>query len=259
MQESEGVQLSTFCRQLKFQAKDGKTYKYESADNEALFRIIQSIPSPKAEPFKRWLAKLGKDRIEEIENPQKAIERGKIYYEQKGYTKEWIETRTQGIQSRKELTKQWKDAGVKDKEYGILTNQIYTSTFGLTAVKYKQVKGLKKTDILRNNMNSLELIVTAFAEQASKEIATSTNAQGLKANQEAIKTAGEIVNNAIRDIEERTKKPIVSTENFKHLNSPEKTKEIIQGENNKSITGPVNFGAAIKKISKAGKPKKQGE
>ena len=228
--ENEGIQLSTFCRQLKFKAKDGKTYKYESASNEALFRIIQSVPSPKAEPFKRWLAQLGKERIEEIENPKKAIDRASFYYEMKGREKDWIDIRMNGIATRNGLTKYWQNSGVKNTEYAILTNQIYESTFGVTAANYKIVKGLKKANSLRDNMTPMELVVTMFAEQTAKEIAEATHAEDLEGNKKAIQDSGDIVHAAIKDIQEKTGKKIVSKENFKHTDTTEKTRVIVQSE-----------------------------
>lgn len=229
--ENEGVELSAICRKLKFTAPNGKPYKYECANNEALFRIIQSIPSPKAEPFKRWLAKLGKERIEEIEKPEKAIERGKAYYKYKGRDEDWIDKRVNSIATRNDLTDYWKSSGVKGKEYGILTNQIYTSTFGYNSMEYRQKKGLKKDDSLRNNMNTIEIVVTLFSEQAAKEIAEAKKAQGFVGNSEAIKESGKIVSKAVKELEEQIGKPIVSTENFKHLDTDGATKKIIQSEN----------------------------
>lgn len=228
--ENEGFDLSTICRQLKFKAKDGKQYKYESANNEAVFRIIQSVPSPKAEPFKKWLAQLGKERIEEIENPKKAIDRATVYYEMKGHDKDWIDLRMNGIATRNGLTKYWQDSGVKDKEYAILTNQIYQSTFGETSANYKIVKGLKKGDSLRNNMTPLELVVTMFAEQTAKEIAEATNAKELEGNKAAIEQSGAIVQQAVKNIEQKTGKAVVSTSNFKHLNTNENTRKIVASE-----------------------------
>jgi hypothetical protein len=241
--ENEGVELSTICRQLKFEAPNGKVYKYECGDNETLFRIIQSIPSPKAEPFKRWLAKLGKERIEEIEQPQKAIDRARSYYLSKGHTSDWTNDRIQGIVTRNEFTDHLKQSGVKDAEYGILTNQIYSATFGLTAIQYKAVKGLSKNDSLRDNMNRLELIVTQFSELTSKEIAKANNAKGFEGNKAAINQAGYIINRAVKEIEAQTGSPIASSENNKSLNNPKSVKRIIQSESennsalNKEIEG----------------------
>lgn len=229
--ENEGVDLSTICRQLKFVAKDGKKYKYEAANNEGLFRIIQSVPSPKAEPFKRWLAQLGKERIEEIENPEKAIQRAKVYYETKGHDGDWINDRIHAVATRNTLTDYWKESGVSDgKDYAILTNQIYASTFGLTALEYRFEKGIKKSDSLRDNMNSLELVVTRFAELTSKEIAEATKAKGVEGNLKAIDEAGEIIKKTMGEIEAKTGKKIVSKTNSKQFSSSEKTQEIIQSE-----------------------------
>lgn len=255
--QNEGVELSTNCRQLKFIAKDGKQYKYECANNETLFRIIQSVPSPKAEPFKRWLAQLGKERIEEIEQPEKAIERAKTYYEHKGHSKEWVSDRIQGVTSRNDLTDYWKSSGVVDgKSYAILTNQIYASTFGLTALQYKSNKGIKKSDSLRDNMNSLELVVTRFAEITSKEIAESTNAKGLEGNRKAIDEAGKIIKKAVNEIETKTGKKVVSKSNNKHLNTPEKTKEIIQAESNKKIVPQTPMNKVLKGMLAVPPPRK---
>lgn len=229
--ENEGVDLSTVCRQLKFEAKDGKKYKYESANNEGLFRIIQSVPSPKAEPFKRWLAQLGKERIEEIENPEKAIQRAKVYYETKGHKGEWINDRIQAVSTRNTLTDYWKESGVTDgKDYAILTNQIYASTFGLTAMEFRYEKGIKKSDSLRDNMNSLELVVTRFAELTSKEIAEATKATGVDGNLKAIDEAGEIIKKTVGEIEAKTGKKVVAKSNNKQFSLQGKTKEIIQSE-----------------------------
>lgn len=229
--ENEGVELSAICRQLKFKATNGKVYKYDSANNEGLFRIIQSVPSPKAEPFKKWLAQLGKERIEEIEQPEKAIQRAKNYYEKKGFQNEWINDRMYSVMTRNNLTDFWKNSGVEDgKSYAILTNQIYTSTFGLDAMEYKAAKGIKKSESLRDNMNSLELVLTRFAELTSKEIAESTNAKGLEENKKAINEAGKIIKKAVGEIQVKTGKPVISKSNNKELNSSEKTRQISQSE-----------------------------
>lgn len=253
--DSDGIDLSTICRQLKFKANDGKMYKYDCTNNEGLFRIIQSIPSPKAEPFKRWLAKLGKERIEEIENPNKAINRAKFYYDAKGREKDWIDIRMNGIATRNGLTDYWKTSGVKDADYAILTNQIYTSTFGQTAGGYKEVKGIKKPDSLRDNMTPMELVVTMFAEQTAKEIAEATHATELEGNAMAIKESGKIVSAAVKDIETKTGKKVVSKGNFKHLDTTEKTKEIIQSEN-VSLDSFSKTLSAITQIPKPPKDKK---
>ena len=229
--KNEGVELSTNCRQLKFKARDGKVYKYECASNEGLFRIIQSIPSPKAEPFKRWLAQLGKERIEEIEQPEKAIERAKSYYIQKGHPSDWVDDRIQGINTRHSLTDYWKHSGVKSgKEFAILTNQIYHSTFGLHATEYKHVKSLKISESLRDNMTNMELVVTRFAEVTSKEIAETSNAHGLEENKKAIEDAGQIIKNTVHEIESKTGRKIISETNSKKLSTAEITSSIVRNE-----------------------------
>ena len=245
--ENEGVELSAICRQLKFMASNGKTYKYDCASNEGIFRIIQSIPSPKAEPFKRWLAKLGKERIEEIEQPDKAIDRARGYYTSKGRDGDWIDKRLVSIATRNHLTDYWQSNGIKNAEYSILTNQIYSTTFGHTAIQYKTIKGLKKSDSLRNHMNPIELILTMFAEQSSKEIAESQKAQGFDQNKKAIDDAGKIISKARKELEEKTGKPIVSKDNFKHQETDEITRNIAQreskllpGEFDKNLKGLIN-------------------
>lgn len=253
--ENEGVELSANCRKLKFKAKNGKEYKYECASNETLFRIIQSIPSPKAEPFKQWLAKLGKERIEEIENPQRAVERGKLYYQAKGRTPDWISDRISGIESRKALTDQWKDSGVKGKENAILTNEIYVSTFGLTAIQYKEHKHLNEKDSLRNNMTTIELVVTRFAEVAATEISKSTKAEGLEGNRKAIKESGKIVNKAVKELEVKTGLPVISSFNFKDIDTDELTRQIIQ-EENKNATELPRFDQNLKGLLNTPPPKK---
>jgi len=250
--EDSGFDMSTICRQLKFIAKDGKTYKYESANNQGIFRIIQSVPSPKAEPFKQWLAKLGKERLEEIEQPEKAMERAKNYYLQKGYSTDWTNNRLLGISTRNELTDRWKEAGVEDIGYGILTNEIYTSTFGHTAVSYKQLKGLNKSDNLRDNMTPLELILTALSENTSSTISKNRDLKGIEGNKKAIREAGAITNKALKEIEAKTGEPVVSKENAKHLNTIENTKKIVQSE---SISAP-EFDKQLKGLLKTPPPKK---
>lgn len=228
--ENERVELSANCRQLKFKAKDGKMYKYECANNEGLFRIIQSIPSPKAEPFKRWLAQLGKERIQEIEQPQKAIDRARGYYTAKGRDGDWIDKRLTTIATRNQLTDFWKSSGIEQAEYAILTNQIYSTTFGHTSVNYRIIKGLNKGDSLRDNMTPIELILTMFAEQSSKEIAEAKKAHGLQENKNAINTAGKIISKARQELEQQTGKSVVSNQNFKDQDNDEITRNIAQRE-----------------------------
>jgi DNA-damage-inducible protein D len=171
--EEEQVELSTICRQLKLESSDGKTYKTDCANSEGVFRIIQSIPSPKAEPFKRWLAKVGKERLDEIENPELAQERMKALYEQKGYPQDWIDKRLRGIAIRQNLTDEWKARGITDKkDYAILTAEISKATFGMTPSEYKEFKNLpvKSKVNLRDNMDDLELIFTMLGERVTTEI-----------------------------------------------------------------------------------------
>lgn len=251
--ENEGIQLSTNCRQLKFKAKDGKTYKYECANNETLFRIIQSVPSPKAEPFKRWLAKLGKERLEEIEQPEKAIDRARGYYTAKGREGDWIDKRLTSIATRNHLTDFWKSSGVQNAEYAILTNQIYSTTFGQTAFQYKTIKGLQKKDSLRDHMTPIELIMTMFAEQSSKEIAEAHKAHGFDQNKKAIDEAGKIIGKARQELEAKTGKAVVSNENFKHQETDEITRNIAQRENKLS---PKEFDKNLKGLLNTPPPHK---
>lgn len=263
--ENNGVELSTFCRLLKFTAANGKSYKYEAADNESIFRIIQAVPSPKAEPFKRWLAKLGKERIEEIEQPQKAIDRAKGYYTAKGYTKDWIETRATGIETRNALTKTWQDGGVAGSEYGILTNELTSATFGMDTSQYRYFKSIKKSDSLRDNMNPMELVITMLSEVTAKEISEKNNSKGLAENKQAVTEAGKLANDTIKNIEAQTGIKIITQDNFNHLNTSEKTKQILQGEN-KNLPSGTNtpekidtdpkFDGAINKALKKGSPPK---
>jgi len=164
--ESSGIELSTFCRQLKLPSADGKKYETDCANTESMFRIIQSIPSPKAEPFKRWLAKVGFERVQEIEDPELAQKRMKEIYKLKGYSDDWIEKRVRGIAIRDELTGEWDKRGIKTKnEYSILTSEISRAAFGLTPGEYKKLKGLKQQN-LRDHMNDLELIFTINQKKA---------------------------------------------------------------------------------------------
>src|SRR3989344_2202379 len=178
--ESSQIELSTFCRQLKLKSGDGKEYETDCADTEGIFRIMQSIPSKKAEPFKRWFAKVGYERIQEIENPELAQERMKQIYEQKGYSKDWIDKRLRGIAIRQELTDEWKQRGVEEEiEFAILTNEISKAAFGKTVEEYKEFKKLKREN-LRDHMDDLELIFTMLGEAATTRIAKTKDVQGLE-------------------------------------------------------------------------------
>lgn len=213
MSEEERSELSTFCRQLKLKSTDGKSYKTDVADMQGIFRIIQSVPSPKAEPFKMWLAEVGKERIDEIIDPELTIDRALESYARKGYSREWINQRLQAIQVRKELTDTWQDYGVKGgNEYAILTNEISKAWSGMTAREYKDFKGLKKEN-LRDNMSTTELILNMLAETATKDIAEATNPQGLDENKQVAQDGGSIAGDARKSIEARTGKPVITSKN----------------------------------------------
>ena len=213
MSEEEKSELSTICRQLKLKAPDGKMRLTDVADMQGIFRIIQSVPSPKAEPFKMWLAEVGKERIDEIIDPELTIDRALEGYARKGYSREWINQRLQAIQVRKELTDTWQDHGVKaGNEYAILTNEISKAWSGMTTREYKDFKGLKKEN-LRDNMSTTELILNMLAETATKDIAEATNPQGLDENKQVAQDGGSIAGDARKSIEARTGKPVITSKN----------------------------------------------
>ncbi|MDO4765444.1 MAG: BRO family protein [Eubacteriales bacterium] len=214
MKDEEGaIQLYENIVQLKLESSDGKKYNTDVADMQGIFRIIQSIPSPKAEPFKMWLAEVGKERIDEIIDPELTIDRALETYLQKGYTREWINQRLQAIQVRKELTDTWQDHGVKEgKEYAILTNEITKAWSGMTTRQYKDHKGLKKQN-LRDNMTTTELILNMLAETATKDIANATHPQGLEENKKVAKEGGSIAGDARKSIEAKTGKPVITSKN----------------------------------------------
>lgn len=214
--ESIGIELSTFCRQLKLKSTDGKKYNTECSDTAGLLRIVQSVPSPKAEPFKRWLAQVGYERLEEIENPELTQLRMREIYKAKGYSNEWIEKRVRGIAVRDELTNEWKMRGVKEgKEYAILTAEISKATFGLVPSEYKKLKGLSKPqENLRDHMTDLELIFTMLGEASTTEIAKRKNAQGLSQNEKAAIEGGTVAGNARKELEKKSGKQVVTRQNF---------------------------------------------
>ena len=204
----------TNCPPLELTANDGKKRKMQCANAETLFRIIQSIPSKKAEPFKRWLAKVGYERVQEIENPELAQQRMRELYKAKGYSDAWIEKRIRGIAIRDELTDEWKNRGVKDgREYAILTAEISKATFGVTPSEYKELKGLQREN-LRDHMTDLELIFTMLGEASTKEIAQNTDAQGFNKNQIAAKEGGKIAGDARKQLEIKSGKKVVTGENY---------------------------------------------
>jgi hypothetical protein len=219
--DEEGGQLSTICRQLKLKASDGKMRETDCAETEGILRIIQSIPSPKAEPFKRWLAKVGYERVQEIENPELASLRARELYEQKGYEKGWIDKRMRGIQVRADLTNEWKERDVGDsREYAILTAEISNATFGMTPSEYKRHKSLGKNDNLRDHMTDLELIFSMLGEASTTEIARNKDAQGFEENKLAAKEGGDVAGKARNDLENRTGKKVTNKQN--HLDMEQK-------------------------------------
>lgn len=206
----EGFQLLTNCKQLKLKAADGKRYNTDVANTEELLRIIQSIPSPKAEPFKMWLAQVGRERIEETIDPELTIDRALATYLKKGYTREWINQRLQAIQVRKELADEWDDRGVKQgNEYAILTDQITKAWSGMTTRQYKQLKELKKEN-LRDNMSTLELVLNMPAEATTTEISKTTEPQTFEENRQVARRGGRIAGNARKEIEADTGKPVIT-------------------------------------------------
>ena len=214
MKDEEGaVQLYENIVQLKLKSSDGKMRETDATDMQGIFRIIQSVPSPKAEPFKMWLAEVGKERIDETIDPELTIDRALATYLKKGYTREWINQRLQAIQVRKELTDSWQDHGVKEgMEYAILTNEISQAWSEMTTRQYKDLKGLKKEN-LRDNMSTTELILNMLAETATKDIAESTNPQGLEENKKVAKRGGSIAGNARKEIETEKGKPVITSKN----------------------------------------------
>lgn len=193
---------------------DGGKQKLNCANTEGLFRILQSIPSPKAEPFKRWLAKVGYERVQEIEDPELASHRAREIYKAKGYDDAWIEKRMRGIQVRAELTDEWKNRDVGgSKEYAILTAEISKASFGMTPAEYKQLKGLDREN-LRDHMNDLELIFTMLGEASTTEIARKDDATGFEENREAARSGGEVSGNARKDLETRTGKKVITKQNY---------------------------------------------
>ena len=217
LSDEEKAELSTICRQLKLSASDGKKYNTDCANSEGIFRIIQSIPSPKAEPFKRWLAKVGKERLDEIENPELAQARMKEIYEQKGYPKDWIDKRLRGIAIRQNLTDEWKERGIKDDlDYAILTAEISKATFGMTPGEYKKFKNLpvKSKANLRDNMDDLELIFTMLGERMTTEISKEEEPDTFDENKNVAKRGGNVAGNARKNAEKELGRSVVSKKNY---------------------------------------------
>ncbi len=224
----EGGQEFRNWEQLKMTANDGKKYKTDAANTQSLFRIIQSVSSPKAEPFKLWLAQVGTEHIAEIQDPELAAQRAAEYYRLKGYPPEWIERRMQSIETRKSLTAEWKNRGVKEgQEYAILTAEIAKATFGVTPNEHAKLKNLERQN-LRDHMTPLELIFTALGEEATRQITIQDDAQGFQDNQEAAQRGGRMAGNARIVFEKTDRVKVVSTENFLGL----------KGEDRKGLTEP---------------------
>ena len=220
----EGFELSTKIGQLKLVSADGKSYLTDCVNTKNAFRIIQSIPSKKAEPFKQWLAQVGYERVQEIENPELTQKRMKEIYKAKGYSDDWIEKRVRGIAIRDELTDEWKKRDVKtEREYSILTAEISKATFGMTPSEYKKFKGLKREN-LRDHMNDLELIFTMLGERVSTEITKKEDKQGFIEVEDAAKRGGRVAGNARKDTEKELGRPITSRENY--LSEAEKKKKL---------------------------------
>jgi prophage antirepressor-like protein len=204
----------TICTPLEMIAEDGKNRKVNCANTESIFRIIQSIPSPIAEPFKRWLAKVGFERVQEIENPELAAQRMRTLYKLKGYSADWIEKRMRGIVIREELTDEWKNRGAQeDKDYEVLTAEISKATFGVTPSEYKQLKGLKREN-LRDHMNDFELIFTMLGERSTTEIHRNEDSQGVEKLKNDAQAGGDIAGGARKQLEKKLGRPIVTAKNY---------------------------------------------
>ena len=216
--KEEGSELVTNCHQLKMTAADGKKRLTDVADTEQLLRLIQSVPSPKAEPFKLWLAQVGRERIEETIDPELTIERALETYLKKGYTKEWINQRLQAIQVRKELTDEWNSRGVQQgREYAILTDEITRAWSGMSTRQYKNLKGLKKEN-LRDNMSTTEIILNMLAETATKDISQRVQPETFEENRQVAQRGGRIAGNARRELEQEIGAPVITSQNAAQLN-----------------------------------------
>ena len=213
MSDDEKSELSTKCRQLKMQASDSKFYKTDALDTKGILRLIQSVPSPKAEPFKLWLAQVGSDRIDEMFDPSKAIDRAITIYRAQGHDDNWIEKRLKGKLHRFQLTDTWKDGGIeKPLEYAILTNEIYMAWSGMKASEYKDFKGIRK-ESLRDNMSDLEILLADVGETATKELAKQYKPQGLAQNKEIARRGGSIAKNTRNNLEQELGRNVITSEN----------------------------------------------
>jgi DNA-damage-inducible protein D len=225
VKKKEG-EVFAFCEKLKLKGQDGKTYPSDCANTEGVFRILMSVPSPKAEPFRLWLASLGKQAMDEVENPELLTERQAEIYRAKGYSEEWIGRRVQTIETRKALTDEWKQRDVKEnKEYAILTATIAKGTFGLNPSEHSELKGLARQN-LRDHMTPLELIFTALSEEITKRVTIQNDAQGFNENYEAAQKGGDMAGEARRNLEKKLGETVVSSENFLGLKGRETSSEL---------------------------------
>ena len=231
--KNEGSELVSFCYQLKLQSSDGKYYNTDVLDTKGVLRLVQSIPSKKAEPFKMWLAQVGSDRLDEIADPEKAIIRGADFYRAKGYTEGWINQRLQTIEMRKELTDEWKERGItKDKDYAILTNEMTKAWSGLSVQEYKKLKGLKKEN-LRDNMTNIELVLNMLAEVTTTALSKQEKPQTFKENKKIAIRGGSVANTAKQAYEEQLGQSVISSLNARDKN----LLEVKQGDEDKGIFG----------------------
>jgi DNA-damage-inducible protein D len=230
--EKESNQSFDFCERLKLPRPDGKSYPSDCANTEGVLRVVMSVPSPKAEPLKLWLAQVGTERIQETENPELGFERMTEIYRLKGYSEEWIKQRLTTIDIRKQLTEEWKARGVKEgQEYAILTAEIAKATFGLPPSEHAKLKGLEKQN-LRDHMTNLELIFTALGEELTRDEAVRNDAQGFNENHEAAQKGGSIAGDARKRVEERTGRNVVAADNFLHLKEEDKAERLSENVEN---------------------------
>ena len=225
----EGSELTTICSQLKMQSSDGKLYNTDVLDTKGILRLIQTVPSPKAEPFKIWLAQVGSERIDETFDPSKAIDRSIMIYKSQGYSDAWIEKRLKGQLHRFQLTDVWKSGGISEPmEYGVLTNEIYKAWSGMKASEYKDYKGIRK-ESLRDNMSDLEILLTDIGETATRELAKKYNPRGLIQNKEIAKRGGNIAKNTRDNLEKELGRSVITKENNinrRYIESNENIKQI---------------------------------
>jgi len=223
--KEEGSEVVTFCHGLKLEASDGKKYETDCANTEGMFRIIQTVPSSKAEPLKRWLAKVGYERIQEIEDPELAAQRARSLYRAKGYPESWIEKRMRGIEVRETLTNEWKNRGAKENiEYAILTNEILQGAFDMTADDYKKFKGLKREN-LRDHMDDIELILTMLGEATTTRLQQDRNSKGFEPLQRDAKDGGSVAGRTRKDIEQKSGKPVATKKNFKSVGARKRLRD----------------------------------